>query len=346
MVAGSTVQAAESVPTMSIEDTSAYERLRFEPKVPVTVRLSEPAPYRITAKVNVIDGGTATRAADFFDPGTQYVSFPAGKTVYTVWLKVRDDLEPEADETVELELHSAVGALIGDSSATITILDDDQPAQLVIEPITVIESNGFVRVPVTAVRRSAQSGSFRYELVDGTAVRGEDYVFDRGTIGWSPAQRLDSVRFKLRGDDIAEADETLTLRLFDASNVVLSTDAIEITIIDDDVPPVISVADLELDEGDDARERVPVTITLDRRYSRPVTLRVATVEGSALAGVDYLKIDKTVIVDGRTTINLPLDILGNLNPEPDEQFTIEFSTPTEGVVITTPVVTVTIHDDD
>ncbi len=78
-----------------------------------------------------------------------------------------------------------------------------------------------------------------------------------------------------------------------------------------------------------------------------MTLRLATVDGTALAGVEYRRLDKSVIIPKYpTTVRVPLQIFGDLNPEDDETFTLDVSSSTPGVAVATPVVTVTILDDD
>jgi hypothetical protein len=342
------VTADSVVPTVSLDDVEIVEpRPVGDSKVRVTVRLSEPVPYRVTAQVVIVEGGTATPAADYFDPGTMYVSFPSGSQAETVSIQLNHDAEPEADETIQVQIRSAIGALVDDSPATITIVDNDHPARLVFGEIRVNESQGILRIWPGVERRSSVLGSVKYELVDGSATRGDDYTTKRGEIVHLPAKGIDDpIRIAVKDDNEAEGDETFFIRLFNPQNLVIPVDEIEVTVVDNDTPPVISVDDLVVTEGRQSARAV-LPLQLDRPYSRDITLRVATFNGSALSGVDYSRIVKTVVIPRNTTsINLPLTILGDLNPENEEQFTIEFSTPADEVVVATPVATVTIIDDD
>jgi hypothetical protein len=57
------------------------------------------------------------------------LSFAAGQTTRTITVPVRGDLVDEADGTFQVTLYSPTGgAILGDSTATSTILNDDQAA--------------------------------------------------------------------------------------------------------------------------------------------------------------------------------------------------------------------------
>ena len=87
--------------------------------------------------VNVIDSGSgsATSGVDYTSFPATTVSFPAGSLdgeTVTVHLEILDDTELEDNETVVLRLTNAHGPAVigGNATHTVTIADDDEPAEL------------------------------------------------------------------------------------------------------------------------------------------------------------------------------------------------------------------------
>jgi len=82
-----------------------------------------------------------------------------------------------------------------------------------------------------------------------------------------------------------------------------------------------------------------------------VTVNYATADGTGInaattADNDYVTASGTVtFAPGETSKSIPITILGDLQPEHDEQFTIIFSNPS-GAALSTPQVTVTLMNDD
>jgi hypothetical protein len=96
-------------------------------KEPITVVLSAAAPTDVTVKYNFV-GGTATPKVDYQVPDTQIVTILKGQTSGTFTVNVVPDSKIEANETVKLVLSppSGVATLGIQSTATLTIIDDDQ----------------------------------------------------------------------------------------------------------------------------------------------------------------------------------------------------------------------------
>jgi len=109
--------------------------------------------------------------------------------------------------------------------------------------------------------------------------------------------------------------------------------------------PVIVASDISVPEGN-VTATIQVPVTLSGPLSQSVSVNDATSNGTATAGSDYLAAAGSVsFAPGETSKSIPIAILGDTQPEPDEQFTIVFSN-ASGAALATPQVTVTLTNDD
>ncbi|MEA2164722.1 MAG: large repetitive protein [Thermoanaerobaculia bacterium] len=138
----------------------------------------------------------------------------------------------------------------------------------------------------------------------------------------------------------------------DSGGVVVEPSSATLTIIDDEQPPVISIYDLTVDEGNpvkgqatalnNAHFRVALTSALPGITFVPV----AVVGGSAKQGVDYLWSGGGVTFgDGQQTGDLSVPIICDLNPEGDKTFTVQLM-PAAPIVAGQTTAICTIRDDD
>jgi hypothetical protein len=97
--------------------------------------------------------------------------------------------------------------------------------------------------------------------------------------------------------------------------------------------------------GEGARR---VTIPVTRSSGAGTgTVVLSTVDGTALAGQDYVASNATVSFNaGVTTVNVAVSLVNNTLAEPDETFGVALSSPSGGLVLGSPsAATVTITDD-
>ncbi len=117
-------------PTISIGSVSVLEGKTGSVTVTVPVTLSTTYPGTVTVTVQ-LTGGSATAGSDYkawAAPVT--LTFTAGQTTKTVSIVVYGDRTVEPDETVQLTLTNPVNAVLGTSTGTVTILDDDAALQV------------------------------------------------------------------------------------------------------------------------------------------------------------------------------------------------------------------------
>ena len=114
-----------TVPALSVGDSTAKEGGRL-PIMPFTVRLAPAAqgPVRVYVSTRPSTPVSAEPGQDYA-PGSSDLTFQAGETEKTVWIRIYDDSHDEGSETFEVVLSNARGAAIGDGVAVGTIVNDD-----------------------------------------------------------------------------------------------------------------------------------------------------------------------------------------------------------------------------
>lgn len=184
-----------------------------------------------------------------------------------------------------------------------------------------------------------------YTTIDGTAVANADYHGVSGTITFPPKSTIQTITVPIPCDDVAEANKSFTLNLSNPVNATLVNSTATGTIIDDDATPEFSVSDVLINEGDKGNKEVRIPVTLKQAYVSPVRVFCSTVDGTAIAGVDYAKTSGTLVFNpGETSKMLATTIRGDFLSEGDESFSIELSN-AEGM-ITDSQGAVTILDND
>jgi hypothetical protein len=111
------------------------------------------------------------------------------------------------------------------------------------------------------------------------------------------------------------------------------------------LPQSVRLGAASFSAGEGARR---VTIPVTRSSGAGTgTVVLSTVDGTALAGQDYVASNATVSFNaGVTTVNVAVSLVNNTLAEPDETFGVALSSPSGGLVLGSPsAATVTITDD-
>ncbi len=183
--------------------------------------------------------GTATAGSDYVTAaGT--LNFAEGDTSKNFTVAILDDALVEGDETVNLVLSDPTGgALLGDpSSAELTILDDDEPAQVQLsaQDYSVLEDAGSTTITVTRTGDDTTQVGVSYTTSGGTATAGADYVTAAGTLVFAAGDNSESFTVTVFDDTVGEDDETINLVLSNPTGgaTLGNPSSAVLTIVDDD----------------------------------------------------------------------------------------------------------------
>jgi len=267
----------------------------------------------IVVNVDVVAGGTATAAADYTDPGTVPVTFPAGSpdgATQAFSLRILDDTSAEGDETVNLLMSAANPAVLGAQLAhTVTIVDDDAAmvsfqSTASATPIEVVPGGHGVVVVLTIPGGGvlAPGVSVTVDVTDagtGTATpgAGNDYTLGAATQTFGPGSgdgATSSFLLTTLGDALVEGDETVNLELTNLTGPATLglpvTQAHTVTITDDDLATVEFQA-AGAAHGEDAgayAHNAVLTVPGGGTLPTPVTVEITDAgSGTATGGTDY-----------------------------------------------------------
>jgi VCBS repeat-containing protein len=170
--------------------------------------------------------GTATAGSDYTAVTNQTVTFNDGDTSKTVNIPISNDLIDESNETVNLTLTNAggSGALGSQSTAVLTINDDDPPGGFIVfssATYTIAEDGGSALITVNRVGTNTSAVSVDYATSDMTATERKDYATALGTLNFAAGEISKTFKVLVNRDAFTEGSEFLGLTL---SNVTGGAD--------------------------------------------------------------------------------------------------------------------------
>ncbi|MBX3745853.1 MAG: DUF11 domain-containing protein [Verrucomicrobiae bacterium] len=343
-----TIRDDDPTPTLSIQDVSVVEGDVGLVDAVFEVSLSAVSGRTVTARYATSDG-TATAGSDYV-ARSGLLTLPAGERVGRVTVPVIGDVAIEADETFRVTLSGLTHAVPGRLEAVGTILDDDEWRVLEIGDVTLFEgaagttTNAVFRVGLS--RPSSLAIKVEYLAVGGSATLGVDFRAASGSLIFEPGQTEREVVVVVIGDDLPEPDETFVVQLSDPVGARIGRSQGIGTIRNDDPYPAFSVFDTTVVEGSGGPGEAVFRVVLAPAAKEIVTVRYATSDGTARAGVDYGAVSGILEFPvGTTEREIRVPVMDDLLDEDDETFRVTLSEPTQAL-IQRGVATGTILDDD
>jgi uncharacterized repeat protein (TIGR01451 family) len=359
-----TILDDDSPPTVSITDASAVTEGFLGTKTNATflVSLSEASGKRVTVHYST-GNRTATGGLDFEGATNSTVPIEAGQLSANIVIPVLGDPFHEDPETFVVDL---VG--VDDGNAIIdqahrqgqgTIIDDDVLPEISIRSsFTVSEGNTSTNILVSLSITNSLPVTVDFVTANGTAIAELDYVsFPNSSVTnsltFNPGDDLTkSIPVLVKGDTLDETDETFLLRLINPSNAIIATNQNQalITISDDDLPPLISIQNASVDEGNSGVTNMAFTVSLSAASGKIVQVDFATTNGTARAGLDYVATTNRLIFNpGDTSKTFLVIVNGDILNEADETILIDLFNPNPTNALLTPANSRgrgTIRDDD
>ena len=341
-----TIVNDDPLPQVSIDDRSVAEGDSGTTPATFTLSLTNPSAFPISVDVATSDQ-TASSPADFGAVSTTVV-FAPGQVSKTVDALVEGDTKDEFDETFSVDLTNPVGVAVADGTGVGTIVDDDAAPLVSVDDVTVTEGDAGTTTATFTVSLSAPSGkpiAVDHASAPGTAAAPADFTGVSGTLSFTPGQTTTTVDVDVQGDVLDEFDETFVVNL---SNLVNATPGIVTgtgTILDDDLPPTVSVGDVSLAEGDAGTTIASFPVTLSAPSGKPIDVDYTSADGTATAA-DYSGVSGSMsFAPGQTSKTIDVDIHGDTTYENDETFGVSLSNPVN-VAPGTVSATGTITNDD
>jgi hypothetical protein len=337
LTATGTIKNDDAPPVATISSPSVTEGNSGNKTLTFTVTLSAASGLPATFSFATSNG---TAASSDYNARSGTLTIAAGQTTGTISVTVLGDTRYEANETVRLTLTNPTGATFAGGGASLvgtgTITNDDAKPVASISNVSLVEGAAGTVNLVYTVTLSAVSGlatTIAYATSDGSATAGSDYAAKTGTLTIAAGQTTGTITVAVNGDALYEADETVTMTLSSPSGASFAgggaTLAATGTIVNDDAPPVLSIGDAVLVEGNSGTSNLVFTVTLSAASGLPVTVGYATADGTALTGSDYAAATGTLtIAAGQTTGTIVVPVSGDTVYENDETLSLVLSGPT------------------
>ena len=341
-----TINDDDPMPALAIADVSATEGNDGSTDALVTVTLTPVSGRAVTVNFATTPGSAT--AADF-QPTSGQLIFAAGETTKTITVPISGDLLDEADETFTVTLSTPDFATFTDSSAVVTIADDDALPSLGVDDVTLSEGDSGPAIATFTVSLSPVSGrpvTVHHATANGTAGAPADFVGGNGDLTFLPGETTKTVPVTVNGDLLDEIDETFALNLSGQTNATLGDGSGLGTITDDDPLPTISVNDIAIGEPDTGTSNLTFAVSLSSSSGRPVSVGFSTANGDATAPADYLATTGTVeFAPGQTARQVIVPVNGDLLDEANETFVLNLAGAVDATISDSQGIG-TINDDD
>ncbi|MBW4540517.1 MAG: DUF4347 domain-containing protein [Myxacorys chilensis ATA2-1-KO14] len=223
-----------------------------------------------------------------------------------------------------------------------------------ISPTTLEQLEGKTAFVFTLTLDQASSQEIGVQVTtsDITATSPDDYeAFDQNVV-FAPGETSKTVTIVVKDDMVKEPNETFKVSLGAVVNAVVGSNSSAIaTILDDDNPPTLTIANITLPtvtEGDSGTTNYQFEVKLSNATSDPVTVTYATADGSATTSDnDYTAVSQTLTFNpGETSKIITVLGTGDTKFEQDETFSVTLSNVSSNASISTATATGVIKNDD
>ncbi|MEI6162031.1 MAG: Calx-beta domain-containing protein, partial [Roseococcus sp.] len=284
-----TILNDDAPPVLSVSNAEVIEGASGTRNMVFTLSLTKAIAQSVTARFATADG-TALAGSDYVaKSGT--VTFAAGETSKTVAVTINGDTLVEADETFNLLLSNVTRATLATGGGNGTIRNDDlPPPTLTVSDAQVTEGDAGTKQMLFTValsRAATSTVSVIYATQAGTATAASDFTAASGTLSFAAGETSKTIAVAVLGDTVVEADESFSLLLSTATGATIADGTGLGTILNDDVPPSLTIRDAQVTEGNSGTKQMLFTVALSRAATSAVSVTYATQAGTATAGSDF-----------------------------------------------------------
>lgn len=337
------------VPAVRIYDAYVYEGNSGTAEMTFYIYLDKNPTTAVTLHYASADV-TATDGEDY-EAVSGDLTFSPGETYKSVTVTVNGDADFEGNEQFLINITDVENATVNDGQGSYIIYNDDNAVIAYVgdnyfnpegdsgtKTLTFyVYLNNFPSKPVT----------LDYELLNGTATEGTDYVAGSGTLNYAVNEYYKTISITINGDEAFEPNEFFRIVLSNAENALIGDGEGILTIYDDDAPVQLYMSDNYVNpEGDDGSQSVTVYAYLTNYTDQTVTVDYTTTNGNATAGTDFEAASGTLTFSpGEYYKPIEIQVLGDQTLEPNEVFKITLSNPTNATIFDVNGV-ILIYDDD
>ena len=311
---------------ITIGDVTIVEGHDGTQNAQVEVYVTEPHGNSIGVSYRTVNGSAL--AGSDFDAVSGRLLFTKKDMSKTILVPIHGDRDIENNELFSIRLSSPKGAKIADGEGLVTIADDEP--RISIYDSSIVEGNAdtsLMKFTVSLTHAHDLPITVDYNMTDGSALAGLDYIASAGTLTFEENETSQEILVEVIGDRVQEWDKSFTVNLT-SSDAVISDSVATGTILDNE--PRISI----WDSYNYGESTMTFYVNLAMPYDEPVTVDFTTLDGMAIAGVDYVAQAGTLtfVPDGPTTLMITVDVLDPTSA-PDKYFYIQLSNPSANATL-------------
>ena len=352
--------------TVAMELTNAVNALLFSPaaailtildvdKMPGEFVLSQ-TNYVVTestgsALVTVVrtNGRSGTVTVNFntipgtAQPGVKYVGtngvlvFGENETVKSFAVPLVQNALVDGHLTFSILLSNPTGGagFGGPSSALVTIMDDDLGVGFASPVFLAAENSGSATLSLTRIGTNGVT-TVQYYTTNATAFAGTNYVAESGTITFTNGESLKLMSIDLMHDPRVSGDVSFNVVLLNPSAPaqLFNPSIATVVVLDSDPGLAFTNAVFGVRKSD---TNVLISVLRTNANTGNVTVRYATTNLSAIAGVDYAPVSGLLTFsNGIALQSFTVPIINNRLLQEDLDFGVRLFSPTDGAQLIDP----------
>ncbi len=298
--------------------------------VAITTDPTDPAGHpAFDLDITAVGTGGAVSAVDY-DTVALTLTVPEDAVSVGIPISTIEDLLVDPGEGISLTVAPPAtpppGYAVTTDTATIAIniIDDDAAGVTLIsvaDPSVAEGDVGDTTLTFTLTLDNPATGNESVDVVtnDDSATSPADFDAVSTTVNFALGATTATVDVTVHGDTIDEGDHSFTLDLSNPVNLTIGDASGTGTILDDDGPSVVSIADATVTEGGIGNQ---TAISMTNFAGRTCAVTVASADGTATAPDDYAAIVGSFGIANTASDVLAISVANDADPEPAETFTI------------------------
>ena len=279
-------------------------------------------------------GAGDTASAGDFTGASGTLTFTQGENTKTFTVQTTQDALLEADETLTVSLSNATaGATVSPSAGAAkgTIVNDEAAPVFSVANASITEG-GVLTFTVTRTgdAQADQTVNFATSITSSNTASASDFTANAGVLTFAQGEASKTVVLQTSPDALLEDNETLTISLSNATRgakISPSAGMGEGTIVDDELPTVLSVKDASVTEG--GVLTFTVTRTGDAQAAQTVDFTTSIGSGDTASTGDFTATSGTLtFAQGESTKTFTVQTTQDTQVENDERLSVTLTNPT------------------
>lgn len=223
------------------------------------------------------------------------------------------------------------------------------PPSIAISDVSVTEGDNGSKIATLTVTIVGDHSavSVNFATASGNAAAGADYVTTSGSLAFAANESSKTISVQVIGDTLNEYDEQLFVNLSNASGGVITDSQGQITIVDNDPVPLVTINDVAKNEGKSGTTSFVFTVSLSAVSGKSVSVNYSTANGTARTNdSDYVAANGTVyFAPGQTSATITIAVRGDNRKESNETFFVNLSGAVDATISDSQGIGTIINDD-